>query len=64
MERDVAALLDGQPLPEASPAFEQAWVDAAREAIKSEYAFKKGYNVYDQDEPSTDWQGIGEEGFR
>ena len=38
--------------------------EAQREAIKSEYAFRTGYNVYSQSQPSVDWQGIAEESFR
>ena len=48
MERDVEALLSGKPLPEESDAFLTAWKDAEREAIKSEYSFRSGYNVYKQ----------------
>lgn len=42
MAADVQALLNGQPLPPASKALEQAWEDAKREAVKSEYSFKPG----------------------
>ena len=48
MERDVEALLAGKPLPEESDTFLTAWKDAEREAIKSEYSFRSGYNVYKQ----------------
>lgn len=64
MEKDVAALLRGDPLPPESEAFLAAWEAAAREAIKSEYAFRSNYNVYNQDRPLTDWKGTEEEGFR
>lgn len=64
MERDVEALLAGEPLPEESDAFLTAWKDAEREAIKSEYSFRSGYNVYKQANPSIDWQGTADEGFR
>ena len=64
MERDVEALLAGDPLPEESDAFLTAWKDAEREAIKSEYSFRSGYNVYKQANPSIDWQGTADEGFR
>ena len=37
---------------------------AEREAIKSEYAYRANYNVYDQDEASTDWAGLAKAGFR
>lgn len=46
MEADVVALLQGQPLPEETPAFQKAWREAKREAIKSEYAFRYNYNYY------------------
>ena len=64
MERDVEALLAGQPLPPESDEFLTAWVDADREAIKSEYAFRMGYNLYKQETASRDWNGIAEGGFR
>ena len=64
MERDVEALLAGQPLPPESDEFLTAWVDADREAIKSEYAFRMGYNLYKQESASRDWNGIAEGGFR
>lgn len=64
MEADVAALLRGDPLPEETPAFQKAWLAAKKEAKQSEYAFRVGYNVYNQDTVSTDWEGIREEGFR
>lgn len=64
MEKDVAALLRGDSLPPESDAFLAAWEAAAREAIKSEYAFRSNYNVYNQDRALTDWKGTEEEGFR
>ena len=36
IEADMAALLEGKPLPEESPAYLKAWEDAKREARKSE----------------------------
>ena len=44
MESDVQAVLAGEPLPPPSEKYLQAWEDAKREAIKSEYAFKPGLN--------------------
>lgn len=44
MESDVQAALAGKPLPPPSEKYLQAWEDAKREAIKSEYAFKRGLN--------------------
>jgi len=44
MEADIEAVLAGRPLPPPSPALAKAWEDAKREAVKSEYAFKPGYN--------------------
>lgn len=64
MEKDVEALLNGQELPPESDEFLVAWKEAERESIKSEYAFRLGYNLYVQDKRSTDWKGIGDEGFR
>lgn len=46
MQPDIEALLAGQPLPPESPAFQKAWREAKREAIKSEYAFRYNYNYY------------------
>ena len=64
MERDVAALLAGDQLPAATTQLVAAWDAAEREAIKSEYAYRANYNVYDQDEASTDWTGLAKAGFR
>lgn len=64
MEKDVEALLNGEPLPDETDDFLVAWKDAERESIKSEYAFRMGYNLYVQDRRSEDWKGIGQEGFR
>jgi glutathione peroxidase len=46
MEADISALLKGEALPEESPAFQKAWREAKREAVKSEYAFRYNYNYY------------------
>jgi hypothetical protein len=61
---DVAALLAGEALPPPPPEFGSAWVDADRESVKSEYAFRVGYNLYKQDRPNKDWLGAEAEGFR
>ena len=47
MEADVAAVLAGEPLPPPNAAFNQAWEDAKREAVKSEYSFKPNINYFD-----------------
>ena len=62
MERDVAALLEGTRLPAPSEDFTRAWIDADRETVKSEYAFRMGYNLYKQDRPNKDWVGSDDEG--
>lgn len=64
MESDVASLVNSEELGAPPAAFAEAWTAAEREAVKSEYAFRQGYNVYKQETASTDWQGIGDEGFR
>ena len=46
MERDIQALVAGEPLPEETEAFKKAWREAKREAVKSEYAFKYNLNYY------------------
>ena len=46
MEPDLQALLDGNPLPPESPAFQKSWREAKREAGKSEYSFRYNYNYY------------------
>jgi hypothetical protein len=46
MEADIQALLNGEPLPEETPAFQKAWREAKREGVKSEYAFRYNYNYY------------------
>ena len=53
MDADVQAVLDGQPLPPPSEKLLKAWEDAKREAIKSEYAFKPGLNVYASGSPAS-----------
>ena len=46
MEEDIVAVLNGQPLPEESPAFTKAWREAKREVVKGEYSFRYNYNYY------------------
>jgi glutathione peroxidase len=46
MEADIKALLNGEALPAESPAYQKAWREAKREAVKSEYAFRLNYNYY------------------
>lgn len=64
IEKDVDALINGEPLPDESDEFVTAWKDAERESIKSEYAFRVGYNLYIQNSASSDWAGIASDGFR
>jgi len=53
MVPDVRAALAGEPLPAESAQLQQAWQDAKREAVKSEYAFKPGLNVYAFGSPAS-----------
>ena len=53
MEADVRAVLAGLELPPPSAQLTQAWVDAKREAIKSEYSFKPGLNYYSRGSPAS-----------
>lgn len=46
MEKDIQALIAGEPLPEETEAFKKAWREAKREAVKSEYAFRYNLNYY------------------
>lgn len=46
MSKDIEAVLNDQPLPEASPSFLQLWREAKREVPKSEYSFRFNYNYY------------------
>ena len=62
-EADVAAATRGEPLPAPTAAFKDAWVKAAGDAKKGEYSFRGNYNVWDQDEPSKDWDGLAGLGF-
>ena len=62
-ERDVAAACDGKPLAVESSAFRDAWVKADADAKKGEYSFRAQYNVWDQSEPSKDWDGLADLGF-
>ena len=62
-EADVAAATRGEPLPAPSAAFKDAWVKAAGDAKRGEYSFRGNYNVWDQDEPSKDWDGLAGLGF-
>ena len=49
----LAQVLAGKPLPPPSARLVQAWEDAKREAIKSEYAFKPGLNYYKKGSPAS-----------
>ena len=62
-ERDLVAALDGAPLGAESGAFKDAWVKAEADAKKGEYSFRAQYNVWDQSEPSKDWDGLADLGF-
>lgn len=46
MEPDIKALLNDQELPPESLAYQKAWREAKKEAVKSEYAFRLNYNYY------------------
>ena len=61
--RATRALSPGDQLPAPSAAFKDAWVKAASDAKKGEYSFRGNYNVWDQDEPSKDWDGLAGLGF-
>ena len=60
IEKDLEAVLAGQPLPAPSAKFTQAWEDSKREAIKSEYAFKPGLNYYKTGSPASRSPGPAE----
>ena len=62
-EKDVKAALQRDPLPEPTDKFREAWFQAKKEAKASEYAFRTNYNVYDQQEKSSDWEGLAESSF-
>ena len=62
-EADINAATSGEQLPPPSPQFKDAWVKAASDAKKGEYSFRGNYNVWDQDEPSKDWDGLADLGF-
>ena len=53
MERDVQAVLAGEELPPPPVTLTQAWEDAKREAVKSEYSFKPGLNYYSFGSPAS-----------
>ena len=62
-EADIDAATRGDQLPAPSAQFKDAWVKAASDAKKGEYSFRGNYNVWDQDEPSKDWDGLAGLGF-
>ena len=62
-EADVAAAVEGRPLAAPTAAFKDAWVKADQDAKKGEYSFRAQYNVWDQSEPSRDWDGLAELSF-
>ena len=62
-EADINAATSGEPLPAPSAQFKDAWVKAASDAKRGEYSFRGNYNVWDQDEPSKDWDGLADLGF-
>jgi len=45
--KDIEALLADKPLPAETKEYQNSWVLAKREAVQSQYAFKKGLNYYD-----------------
>mmetsp|Transcript_112872 Transcript_112872/g.205136 ORF Transcript_112872/g.205136 Transcript_112872/m.205136 type:complete len:397 (-) Transcript_112872:186-1376(-) len=46
MEADLNAVLAGQKLPQPFKRWDEEWERGKREAAKSEYAFRPGYNYY------------------
>ena len=62
-EADINSAVSGEPLPAPSAQFKDAWVKAASDAKKGEYSFRGNYNVWDQSEPSKDWDGLADLGF-
>ncbi|CAH0375960.1 unnamed protein product [Pelagomonas calceolata] len=62
-EADINAATNGEQLPAPSAQFKDAWVKAASDAKKGEYSFRGNYNVWDQSEPSKDWDGLADLGF-
>ena len=57
-EADIDAATSGEPLPAPSAQFKDA-----SDAKKGEYSFRGNYNVWDQSEPSKDWDGLADLGF-
>lgn len=45
---DVAALINGRPLPPAQNNFKEEWRNAAKESANDTYRFQKGLNYFDQ----------------
>ncbi|KAL7501746.1 hypothetical protein ACHAWX_000337 [Stephanocyclus meneghinianus] len=45
---DIAALIEGRPLPPAQANFKEEWRNAAKEAENDTYRFQKGLNYFDQ----------------
>ena len=45
---DIAALIQGKPLPPAGSNFKEEWRNAAKEAENDTYRFQKGLNYFDQ----------------
>jgi glutathione peroxidase len=48
MEDDIAAVLNGKPLPPPRANWQEEWRAAAAEADRDTYRFQKGLNYYDQ----------------
>jgi len=53
IQADIQAVLAGSELPPPPPQLVQAWEDAKREAVKSEYSFKPGLNYYKFGSPAS-----------
>jgi len=63
-EEDLDQATQQRPLAPPTPEFFGYWKDAQRDAQRGEYSFRQNYNVYDQSEKSSDWEGLAELGFQ
>jgi len=48
MQNDIAALIEGKPLPPPGANWKEEWRSAIKEAEADTYRFQKGLNYYDQ----------------
>uniref|UniRef100_A0A6U4LLP0 Uncharacterized protein n=1 Tax=Hemiselmis andersenii TaxID=464988 RepID=A0A6U4LLP0_HEMAN len=63
IEKDVKAVISGDPLEPVSKKWQLAWSEADKEATRSMYSFRKHYNYYDQKYAGKDWAGTKAELF-